>query len=219
MEKNSFTSCSNYFARLRRKTREIDGGIERLSETWRTPHLLMGGYEERTAETNACLEEMWESIRSTGDAIEKLQSEVEPSLDETDQLLEESQALYESLKEQSNELDIVLTEYGYHYEESIDRQENHSRNGSQNCTSDSILNNEEMEVVEFTPNLTWKSSRTKFRESDTSNASQRNMSGIKGIATPVIKRVDSVLRSEINANGLGDASGAGIRITKLLQKY
>lgn len=66
MEKTSFASCQNYFDRLRRKTREIDEGIERLTETWRTPHLLVGGYAERTAETNACLEEMWEIIRSTG---------------------------------------------------------------------------------------------------------------------------------------------------------
>lgn len=69
MEKNSFASRSNYFDRLRRKTREIDEGIERLSETWRTPHLLIGGYAERTAETNACLEELWESIRSSGVSI------------------------------------------------------------------------------------------------------------------------------------------------------
>jgi len=39
--------------------------FRQLTETWKTPHLLIGGYAERTAETNACLEEMWNSIRST----------------------------------------------------------------------------------------------------------------------------------------------------------
>ncbi|XP_071637334.1 uncharacterized protein [Temnothorax longispinosus] len=196
MEKNSFASSSNYFDRLRCKTREIDGGIERLAETWKTPHLLIGGYAERTAETNACLEELWESIRSTGNAAEKLKSKLEPSLDETDQLLEESQAMYEDLKGQCDNLDIVLAEYGYHYEESNGGSENQSRNVSQDCANDNLLTTEEMPdmEVEFTPDLTWKC-KAKSRESDSLNGSQRNP--IKGIATPVIKSLKSVLQSEI----------------------
>lgn len=49
--------------------------------------------------------------------------------------------------------------------------------------------------VEFTPDLTWKC-KAKSRESDSSNTSQRNPV-IKGIATPVIKSLKSVLQSEI----------------------
>ena len=66
MEKSTFASCSNYFDRLRGKTRNIDEGIARLSETWKTPQLLIGGYAERTTETNVYLEGLWESIRNTG---------------------------------------------------------------------------------------------------------------------------------------------------------
>ncbi|XP_011162208.2 uncharacterized protein LOC105197499 isoform X2 [Solenopsis invicta] len=206
MEKTSFASCQNYFDRLRRKTREIDEGIERLTETWRTtwrtPHLLVGGYAERTAETNACLEEMWEIIRSTGDAVEKFNSELESSLDETDRFLQESQAMYEDLKEQCNNLDIVLAEFGYHYEEDSSEQENHSQNNSQTSISDSVFITEELPdvEVEFTPNLTWKC-KAKSRDSDNCNGNSVNPV-IKGIATPVIKSLKSVLQSEIlNARG------------------
>lgn len=62
MEKDLF---SNYFAELRRKAHEIDESTEKLSETWKIPHLLIGGYAERTAQTNACLDEIWESLRDT----------------------------------------------------------------------------------------------------------------------------------------------------------
>ncbi|XP_011636936.2 uncharacterized protein LOC105427076 [Pogonomyrmex barbatus] len=186
MEK-SFTSLSNYFNRLRYKAREIDEGIERLAETWKS-HLLIGGYAERTAETDAHLEKLWESIRSTDNAIEKFQSELEPSLEETDQLLEESQALYEDIKEKCDNLDIVLAEYGYHYEENNIGEENHSQNDSKDCTIHGEVE------VEFTPDLTWKC-KTKSRDSSSSNTNQKN-STIKGIATPVIKSLQSVLQSE-----------------------
>jgi len=59
--------------------------------------------------------------------VKNFQSGLESSLDKTDQLLRESQAMYEDLKEQVDNLDTVLAEYGYHYEESNSEQENHSR--------------------------------------------------------------------------------------------
>lgn len=59
--------------------------------------------------------------------MEKFQLELDPPLDDTDQLLKESRAMYEDLKEQCDNLDIVLAEYGYRYEESNSEQENHSQ--------------------------------------------------------------------------------------------
>ncbi|XP_018048911.1 PREDICTED: uncharacterized protein LOC108687569 [Atta colombica] len=224
MEKSTFASCSNYFDRLRGKTRNIDEGIERLSDTWKTPQLLIGGYAERTIETNVYLEGLWESIRNIGVEMEKLQSKLEPSLDKTDQLLKESQEMYKDLKEQCDNLDIVLAEYGYHYDESNDGQENHLRNDNQNPINDCAFDTEEMldMEVEFTPNLTWKC-KTKSRESDSSNASQKNI--IKGITTPVFKSLESVLHSEI-LNGKGafinnasvQKSNYSKQITKVLRR-
>lgn len=65
MEKNSFVSFSGYFGELRHKAREIDEGIDKLAETWKMPHLLVGGYAERTVETDACLDELWKSFQDT----------------------------------------------------------------------------------------------------------------------------------------------------------
>ncbi|KYM94089.1 hypothetical protein ALC62_15316 [Cyphomyrmex costatus] len=202
MDRSTFAKCSNYFDRLRSKTRNVDEGIEKLSETWRTPQLIIGGYAECTTETNMYLERLWESVRNTGVALEKLQLKLEPSLDKTDQLVKESQAMYKDLKEQCDNLDIVLAEYGYHYDESNDGQENHSRNDNQNSMNDNAFDTEEMldMEVEFTPNLTWKC-KTKSRESDSSNTSQRNPI-FKGITIPVFKSLKSVLQSEI-LNGKG----------------
>lgn len=66
------------------------------------------------------------------------------------------------------------------------------RNDSKEQTNSSLVANEDMSdlEVEFTPNLTWKC-KTKSKRSDVSNPSEPN-SAIKGIATPVIKSLESV---------------------------
>lgn len=75
--------------------------------------------------------------------------------------------------------------------------------------------------VEFTPDLTWKC-KAKSRESDNYNGNQRV---IKGIATPVIKSLESVLQSDMfNARGsyVSDASAQesnhSKQITKVLKR-
>jgi len=65
MDGSSYMSCSNYFDRLRCKARQIDEGIDRLSEVWKTSYLMIGGYADCAAETTAYMEELWDSIRGT----------------------------------------------------------------------------------------------------------------------------------------------------------
>lgn len=65
MGESSLLSSSNYFDRMRYKAREIDEGINKLTQIWKTPHLLIGGYAERTDEMTAYLEELWNSTQST----------------------------------------------------------------------------------------------------------------------------------------------------------
>lgn len=62
MEKDSL---SNYFDKLRCKTREIDEGTDELAKTWKMPNLLIGGFAERTGQTDACLDKIWESLQDT----------------------------------------------------------------------------------------------------------------------------------------------------------
>lgn len=59
--------------------------------------------------------------------MEKIQSEFQPLLEDTDKSLEESEKIYQELKEQCDDLDIVLAEYGYHYKEDDSVQEKHCR--------------------------------------------------------------------------------------------
>ncbi|KAL0105593.1 hypothetical protein PUN28_015824 [Cardiocondyla obscurior] len=191
---------SNYFDRLRCKTREIDAGIEKLTDTWKMPRLLVGGYAERTPETDAHLEELWTSIRCSNDGVEQLNSELKASVDEADELLKSSLALYEELKEQCDNLDIVLGEYGYHYDESNNESEDNSRNSNQdymnNTNNTSLTTEEEPEMeVEFTPNLAWKQV-SKSKVSNSLDGNQTNFN-VKGIATPVIKSLKSVLQYEV----------------------
>lgn len=47
--------------------------------------------------------------------------ELKPSLQETDQFLDEAQTLYEDLKAECDNIDTVLAEYGYRYEEDKDK--------------------------------------------------------------------------------------------------
>ncbi|XP_029172915.1 uncharacterized protein LOC114941905 [Nylanderia fulva] len=158
MEKNSYASFSDYFDKLRHKTREIDKGIEQLSETWKMPQLLMGGYAERTVEVDACLDEL--STQDINDKIKEFPSEVNSSLDDMDQFLNDSEKIYLDLKEQCDNLDIVLAEFGYYYKENDSMQEKHCRDDSKDSTNDSILRPETEGVsdleIEFTPFLTWR---------------------------------------------------------------
>lgn len=75
---------------------------------------------------------------------------------------------------------------------------------------DSVFITEEMPdvEVEFTPDLTWKG---KARDSDNYNGNQR----IKGIATPVIKSLESVLQLEIpNARGSYESGASAHKTTR-----
>nr|XP_012234165.1 PREDICTED: uncharacterized protein LOC105678975 [Linepithema humile] len=195
MNEKSFISRLNYFDRLKHKSCKIDEGINSLAETWNTPHLLIGGYAERTATINAYLEEVSEALDSTDNAVEKFQSELEPSLKEMDCFLEKSEEMYKNLKEQCDNLDIVLAEYGYHYEENDNVLEKSHRNDEDHINYDTLKVEETSEVeVEFTPDMKWKC-KAKSKETDISNMNQKNPP-ITSIATPVIKSLKSVLQAD-----------------------
>jgi len=57
--------------------------------------------------------------------VEKFQLEMELSSEKTDEFLKSTKAIYDDLKEQCDNVDIVLSEYGYRYDEvDDDAQEN-----------------------------------------------------------------------------------------------
>lgn len=60
---------TSYFQSLREKSCKIDNGIDKLSEIWKTPYLMIGGYGERTAEIDAHAKELCKSICGTNVSV------------------------------------------------------------------------------------------------------------------------------------------------------
>jgi uncharacterized protein YoxC len=56
-----------------------------------------------------------------------LESELDVLLKEADSILEESEQMYKNLKEQCDNLDTVLAEYGHHYQENDNISEKNRR--------------------------------------------------------------------------------------------
>ncbi|XP_043256234.1 uncharacterized protein LOC122399544 isoform X2 [Colletes gigas] len=112
--------CSNYFEKLVVQARQLDDGIEKLSETWKLPHVLVGRFTGSTEEANSHIEALWNDIRKTEEGIEELLSKrngfQSPNSVFMEEFLQETKETYQSLKEQSDFLESVLAEHGYHYE-------------------------------------------------------------------------------------------------------
>ncbi|KAK1121479.1 hypothetical protein K0M31_010282 [Melipona bicolor] len=148
--------CSNNFEKLIIQARYLDDGIEKLITTWKLPHVLVGRFMESTAETNCYIDAVWNIIKNTENSVEQILSNIkncklENSMEE---LIEESKAEYETLKEQCDTLDSVFTEYGYQYDESNVSDETNI-DSTINSDQNSVKETENLEV-EFTPNLSWK---------------------------------------------------------------
>ncbi|CAK9804166.1 hypothetical protein ANTPLA_LOCUS3973 [Anthophora plagiata] len=148
---------SNHFEKLIIQARQLDNGIEKLSNVWKLPHLLIGGFAECTEETNSHVEAVWNVVNNTKCGIKEILSEIECKSEDSgdiEQFLQKTRNEYESLKQQCNSLESVLAEYGYYYsqDDSLDKV---SVNSSRSTNQHSIGDIETLEV-EFTPNLSWK---------------------------------------------------------------
>ncbi|KOX77610.1 hypothetical protein WN51_09275 [Melipona quadrifasciata] len=135
--------CSNNFEKLIIQARYLDNGIEKLITTWKLPHVLVGRFMESTAETNSYVDAVWNIIKNTENSVEQILSDIKNCKLENpmEELIEESKAEYETLKEQCDTLDSVFAETN------IDSTINSDQN--------SVKETENLEV-EFTPNLSWK---------------------------------------------------------------
>ncbi|XP_054011219.1 uncharacterized protein LOC128893886 [Hylaeus anthracinus] len=146
--------CSNYFEKITFQARQLDDGIEKLTETWRRPQVIIGRFAECTEETNSHIEAVWNIIKNTQGGIQKILSERKEfeSLNSVsmEQFLKETKQTYELLKEQSDSLETVLAEYGYHYEN--DSSKKISMNNS-SMSNEYISNDMKHLQVEVTPNI------------------------------------------------------------------
>ncbi|XP_020286120.1 uncharacterized protein LOC109855865 [Pseudomyrmex gracilis] len=145
------STLSNYFERLRQKTREIDENINWLEKIWKMPHLMVGGYGEKNKENTVCLENLSSCIHDIKDAVETFEL---PELDTVDLLLKEAEQLYQELKEQCDNLDIVFAEYDSTYEQSPSVQNGQHRNNSEICTNNDNSTKTSDIAVDSTPDCT-----------------------------------------------------------------
>ncbi|XP_003702363.1 uncharacterized protein LOC100880375 [Megachile rotundata] len=128
---------SNYFEKIKLQARQLDDGVEKLIKTWKLPQILIGGFGECTEETDVHIGAVWNTIRNTQNGIEKVLSELKNAKDDDnetfdmEQFLQESRAEYDHLRTQCDELNNVLAEYGYHYDDSDALDQTDTNNGKE----------------------------------------------------------------------------------------
>ncbi|CAL7935860.1 unnamed protein product [Xylocopa violacea] len=144
---------SNYFEKLRIRVREIDDGIAKLITTWNLQHVLIGRFEECTAETNSYVEAVWKTIKDTQSGMEEILSEIKGDPDNTipmEQFLQETRKEYQGLKEMCDDLETVLAEYDCRFSknDSSDKENiNNSKNQSFNGSSPERTDNSQVECT------------------------------------------------------------------------
>ncbi|XP_015437613.1 PREDICTED: uncharacterized protein LOC107192791 [Dufourea novaeangliae] len=179
----------NYFQKLMLQTRQIDKGIESLVEIWNRPHVFIGRFAECSEETNFHIEAIWNNIKNAQDGIEQISLKVDERIEDVaiEQLLQETRKEYESLKEQCDNIELVLEKYGYHHNQdnTLDETNISTSKESNQCTLQEIT---EVTEVEFTSNLSWKHEiKQKEQLMTVPDVSNESIS----VTTPVIKNLAS----------------------------
>ena len=196
--------CSNYFDKQIRLARDLDDGIDKLNRTWKMPQVLIGCSGECTEETKSHIEIVRNTIQSTKKKIEEdlinMKEFKSQGSESIEQLLEETEATCASLKEQCDDLETVLAEYGYHYDknDTLDLTNGNSSKESNQHSTEGLGYLE----VEFTPNLGWK---RKIKQSEQSTPLSNTSSVLHTTATSVINNLSPILEdtSIIYKNSLG----------------
>ncbi|XP_076630286.1 uncharacterized protein LOC143346243 isoform X2 [Colletes latitarsis] len=128
--------CSNYFENLILQARQLDDGIEKLSEIWKLPHVMVGRFTGSTEEEGIEL-------------LSKRNGFESPNSVSMEEFLQETKETYQSLKEQSDFLESVLAEHGYHYENNPLDERNLNNDISNQCLLEETKHSE----AEVTPNF------------------------------------------------------------------
>ena len=156
------------------------------------PQVLIGCSGECTEETKSHIEVVRNTIHSTKRKIEEdliNMKEYESQHSESvEQLLEETEATCASLKEQCDNLETVLAEYGYHYDKN-DTFDLTNGNSSEESNQHSTEGLGYLQV-EFTPNLGWK---CKVKQNEQSTPLSNTSSISRATATSLISNLSQIL--------------------------
>ncbi|XP_076650545.1 uncharacterized protein LOC143357806 [Halictus rubicundus] len=187
----------NNFKKLALQAHHLDTGIEHLSSIWDKPDIFIGHFtklssrEDTSEETNVHIEALWNSIQSTQEGVETTTLEVDKYVDgSTEHILQETRKEYELLKEQCDNIELILEKYGYRYDKDnpSDQQSSTSTDTYEQETFEKAAETLE---VEFTPNLSWKC-KAKQKEQKTSVSNISDTSNL--FTTPIPKNSTSVLK-------------------------
>ncbi|XP_046741590.1 uncharacterized protein LOC124408598 [Diprion similis] len=145
----------NCFNKLLEHGQKFDEGVKKLTETWRYPQRILGGYgadlQAAEASVKTLKADLLEFQKNVNNDAESRKS----NISEIETFLEESQHVYEDILQSCNDMETVLSEYGYEnpQDESVEQSESDSAVDSSLIPSDVT---DDLLEVEFTPNMTWR---------------------------------------------------------------
>ncbi|KAL2719196.1 hypothetical protein V1478_011615 [Vespula squamosa] len=150
--------------------RKLDEGIRELEELWHLPRVFVGGYADLTGQTEEHIQALKKSIRCTQDDINKMIQDNNVSnpdvINEVDSFLKEVQDVYNTIKEDVDNLETVFEEYGYHYDKNIVDETLEFKETS--MTSD-LNGSGDMQEIVFTPDLGWRCKKKSIDKTSSMN--------------------------------------------------
>ncbi|KAF7387820.1 hypothetical protein HZH66_010587 [Vespula vulgaris] len=151
--------------------RKLDEGIRELEELWHLPRVFVGGYADLTEQTEEHIKMLKKSIQCTQDDINKMIQDNNVSnpdvLNEVDSFLKEAQDVYNTIKEDVDNLETVFEEYGYHYDKNI---VNESSESKETTTASSDFNgSSDIQEIVFTPDLGWRCKKKSIDKTSSTN--------------------------------------------------
>ncbi|XP_048512764.1 uncharacterized protein LOC105687888 [Athalia rosae] len=152
MTENCFTSLASH-------ARNLDSGLQELSEMWRNPLKIMGGYGANPKQAD-------EDLQLIKAKIEKLKNTI---LDDTalraehiaemGEFLQESQEMYNNLDQSCKDIKTILSEFGYNNPEDSDREDSVIKSETEYNADSSLIASDVTDdriQVEFTPDMGWR---------------------------------------------------------------
>ncbi|XP_046467159.1 uncharacterized protein [Neodiprion pinetum] len=145
----------NCFTKLLKHGQKFDEGVKKLTETWRYPQRILGGYGADLKAAEASLKILKDDLSQFQKNINNDAELRKSYMSEMETFLEESQHVYEDIVQSCNDMETVLSEYGYEnpQDESVEQSESDSVVDTSLIPSDVT---DDLLEVEFTPNMTWR---------------------------------------------------------------
>ncbi|XP_046830559.1 uncharacterized protein LOC124429394 isoform X1 [Vespa crabro] len=153
--------------------RKVDQGIRELEELWHLPRVFVGGYADLTEQTEEHIEVLKKSIQCTqvkiiDDINKMIQDNVsnQDAINEMNSFLKEAEDVYNTIKEDIDNLETVFEEYGYHYDKSI---VNETIKSKETSTTSDLNDSDDIQEVVFTPDLGWRCKKKSIDKTSSMN--------------------------------------------------